>query len=79
MSKYLVDPFKMFPDSSHVRYYEKKWAKTFSSLKSLHLFSKIGDFNNLLGPKKVLQYVPEQLSEMPVDPYKLFLEVYHTR
>ena len=52
MSKYLVDPYKMFPDSSHVRYYEKKWAEIFFSLKSLHFFSKIGDFNNLLGPKK---------------------------
>ena len=43
------------------------------------LFSKICVFNNLLGPKKMLLLVPQQLSEYLVEPYKLFPEVCHTR
>ena len=51
--KYLVDPYKMFADSCRVRYYEKKKQKFFFTGKFAFL-SNICDFNNLLGPKKML-------------------------
>ena len=59
MSKYLLDPFKLFTDISHFQYYEKNYAKIFSSLESLLLFSKTNVSNNLLSPKELILLLPQ--------------------
>ena len=41
ISRDLLDPYNLFPDFCHVRYYEKTLAKLFSSLRRLPLFQKI--------------------------------------
>ena len=60
LSNYILDPYKLLPDTCHVRYYEKKLAKSFSLLERLPVFQNFV-FHNLLGPKHML-LVPQCLS-----------------
>ena len=53
LAKYLVSPFKLFPDVFHVRQYEKK-AANFFLLKRLPLFQKLVFSNNFLGVTEVI-------------------------
>ena len=53
LSEHLWDLYNSSPEVCHTRYCEKKTdAEIFYSLESLRFFSKICEFNNLLGLKK---------------------------
>ena len=53
LSEALVDPYKLFPDICHVRYYEEKWAKVIPSLEPLPLSLKTLCFQQLVRSWKI--------------------------
>ena len=77
LSKNLVDPYKLFPDICHFRYYGKNRPKSFLHSKLCLFLSSFCVFNNLINPKKMILLLPQKTPKYPVDPYKLFKNICH--
>ena len=59
LAKFLVDPYKLFPNICHVRWSGKNRPNSFFYWKICHLSSKECVFNNLLGPKELILLLPQ--------------------
>ena len=79
MLNHLLDPCNLFPEVCHTQYYKKNKSKFFLYWKGCLFFQNNCVFNNLLGVTQKILYLPQCLSENPLDPCNLFPEVCHTQ
>ena len=72
LSNRLLDPKKFFSGVCLTLYYDKKWAKSLSSLERPPCFFKHLCFHKHSDPKEMTLYLRQYLSEYFFDPHKSF-------